>query len=316
MQKILKYINKIKKQEPQSPGNDYMSILQGAGISPVLADIGSSGISHKIWEPIASESLLIGFDPDTRNPNKTFGKGYSRNILVNKAVSPDDMVDTINFVLTEYPSCSSTLEPDMESLSSFSFRDYFRPVSRVDVAATSINRVMGDEGLEAIHWIKLDSQGIDLRLLKSIQDKYFDRLLAVDIEPGLVRAYQEEDLFTNCHSWLIEHGFWMSRLEYQAYPKIRPDTLAEMAQRKGLDPQVMMRRLPKAPTAVEGRYLREINWLAKSGRDGRALILAGIFGLLDGQNGYAYDVASLYIDRFGKDNSAEELMTAALADND
>ena len=78
----------------------------------------------------------------------------------------------------------------------------------------------------------------------------------------------------------------------------------------------MMRRLPKAPTAVEGRYLREINWLAKSGRDGRALILAGIFGLLDGQNGYAYDVASLYIDRFGKDNSAEELMTAALADND
>jgi hypothetical protein len=314
IQKILNYLKKGSVKTPRTEAIDYTTILQSADISPVLADVGSSGTSHGIWDPIASESLVIGFDPDTRNPDENFGVGFSRKLLVNKAVSPRDDTDTVSFILTEYPSCSSMLEPDMDSLSSFSFRDYFRPVDRVNVAATSINRVMDTEELEEIHWLKLDSQGVDLRILKSIRSSYFNRLLAVDIEPGLVRAYQEEDMFTDCHAWLINHGFWMSRLEYQAYPKIRPETMADMAKWTGVDPQLMIRSLPKAPTAIEGRYLREVDWLDCSGQGKRALILAGVFGLLDGQKGYAYDVASLYVNRFGRDTGVEQLMEAAIGD--
>lgn len=290
----------------------YASLLRSAGLSPVLADVGSSGASHRIWQPIASESLVIGFDPDTRNPDKTFGKGYARAILVDKAVSDDDTAATVDFILTEYPGCSSMLEPDIDALSSFSFRDYFRPVNRETVTATSLNRTIESENLEAIHWIKLDSQGADLRLLQSLADRYQNHLMAVDIEPGLIKAYKDEDLFTDCHAWLINEGFWMSRLEYQAYPKIRPGTLADMSNYAGVDPKQLMKQLPKAPTAVEGRYLREVDWLKSTGQKTETLILASVFGLLDGQYGYAYDIASLYIECFGDDLYTQKIMEIAL----
>ena len=289
-----------------------VDLLRAAGLAPVLVDVGSAGISHQIWQPIASQSVVVGFDPDSRNQDKAFGKGYARAVMVDKAVSPDDTAESVDFILTEYPSCSSMLEPDLEQLSSFSFRDFFRPVRRCTVPATSLNRIIEAEQLGTIHWIKLDSQGADLRLLQSLGLPHWKKLLAVDIEPGLIKAYKGEDLFTDCHSWLIDQGFWMSRLEYQSYPKLRPETLDELSEHTGIDREQLMRRLPRAPTAVEGRYLREVAWLRDSAEGPAALVLASVFGLLDGQFGYAYDVASAYTERFGNDELAGAMRKLAV----
>ena len=293
--------------------DECVQILRAASLSPVLIDIGSAGVSHAIWHHIASASTTVGFDPDTRNADMTFGEGYARAILINKAVVPNDTIETVEFVLTEYPSCSSMLEPDMEALASFSFRDYFRPVSKGNAPATSLNRIIQEEKLDAAHWIKLDSQGADLRILQSLSDANLNNLLAVDIEPGLIKAYKNEDLFTDCHPWLIDQGFWMSRLEYQSYPKIRPESMKLLSQKTGIDCKHLMRRLTNAPTAVEGRYLREIRWLRSSGLESNDLLIAAVFGLLDEQYGYAYDVACLNRELFGSNELMLRIMDTAIA---
>ena len=48
----------------------------------MLADVGSAGVSHKVWQPIAPQSVLVGFDPDTRNRDTAFGRDYRRAVLV------------------------------------------------------------------------------------------------------------------------------------------------------------------------------------------------------------------------------------------
>lgn len=287
-------------------------LLGRSNLSPVLADIGSAGATHKVWQPIARESTLIGFDPDTRNKDKAFGEGYARAVLVEKAVTFNDGAETVEFILTNYPSCSSMLEPDLEALSSFSFRDYFRPVSRGTAPATSLKRVIAELHLGGINWLKLDSQGTDLRLLRSLDSQHLASLLAVDIEPGLIRAYKDEDLFSDCHPWLLEQGFWMSRLEYQSYPKLRPETLSGLAADSGIEARQLTGRLRKAPTAVEGRYLREVAWLAASAENADLLVLAFVFGLLDEQLGYAYDVACLGSERFGNDERMGKMKALAV----
>jgi hypothetical protein len=287
-------------------------LLSQANLSPVLADVGSAGATHKVWQPIAPESVLVGFEPDTRNRDQTFGQGYRRAVLVEKAVSFDDHAESVEFILTDYPSCSSMLEPDLEALSSFSFRDYFRPVSRGTAPATSLNRVIAELDLAGINWLKLDSQGADLRLLRSLDRQHLTRLLAVDIEPGLIKAYKDEDLFTDCHPWLLEQGFWMSRLEYQSYPKLRPESLSTLAADSGVETSRLTASLRKTPTAIEARYLREIAWLAASAESADLLVMAFVFGLLDDQLGYAYDVARLGMERFGGDERMERMRSLAL----
>ena len=277
------------------------SILKAADLRPVLADVGAAGNSPAIWQAIAPNSLLIGFEPDGRDPDATFGQGFADSVLIPKAVCAAPEADSVEFILTRYPSCSSMLPPDLDALESFAFRDLFEPISRQRAPATTLDKVIAETDAPGLHWIKIDSQGADLRILDSLSPANRDALLAVDIEPGLIHAYQGEDLFVHCHAWLLSQGFWLSRLDHQAYPKIRPATLAALARRKGMDPLIYMRGLPKTPTAIEGRYFRELRWLERPSIRKEDLLMSAAFALLDGQTPYAFDVSELYIERFGGD---------------
>ncbi len=298
--------------EPRVPDPRFSALIQASGITPVLVDVGAAGVAQSIWDPIAAHSVLVGFEPDTRNSPPNFGAGYQRAVLARKVVCADAAASTVQFILTEYPSCSSMLAPDMASLASFSFRDYFRPVSTAEVPATTLPKLIAEENLGGIHWLKVDSQGMDLRLVQSLGVDHLPQLLAVDIEPGLISAYLGEDLFTDCHRWLVGEGFWLSELKHQAYPKIRPESLATLADSLGVVDKDLARRLPKAPTAVEARYLREVDWLLSQPLTRGHFLLAGVFGLIDKQGGYTYDVACAYRERFGNDAHLERLLELAL----
>ena len=61
--------------------------------------------------------------------------------------------------------------------------------------------------LSGIDWLKTDSQGTDLRIFNSLRPEVRSRVLAIDIEPGLIDAYVGEDLFVDAHKEL--HPKWV-----------------------------------------------------------------------------------------------------------
>lgn len=284
-------------------------LLKEFGAQPTLMDIGSAGKSPEIWRPIAGASTLIGFEPDSRNPDKTFGQGFARAMMLDRVVVPDETAEEARFILTQYPSCSSLLEADLDSLASFSFRDYFLPVGTATFPATSLNRAFRQLGVAGVNWLKIDSQGLDLQLLRSIAPEYLDRLLVVDIEPGFIDAYKGEDLFPACHAWLKDHGFWLSELKTQAYPKVRPETL-DALEARGFDRKRVLAKITKSPTAAEGRYFRELSWVVKSQLEQESWITIFAFALACGLTGYALDLAAAFEQRFGDGNSAARRMSA------
>ena len=221
-----------------------------------------------------------------------------------------DGSSSVEFVLTQFPPCSSVLEPDLDALKEMIFHDYFVPESRASVPATNLEAVIADLGIERYDWVKLDSQGTDLRILQSLSETQLAKISAIEIEPGLIEAYQGEDRFPELHQFLLHSGFWLSDLNLQRYARVSPDSFRRLQSRCGI-PRLDA-YLKRSPTAAEGRYFRKINYLKQRG-DERQIVLAIVFGMLDDQLGYSFDALNVYRDRFGTTPFAQRAEQGILA---
>lgn len=284
--------------------------MKACDLAPVLMDIGAAGCSPKPWRPLAPTATIVGFEPDERNPDVKFGRGFKRSIMLSKVVVPDDQADEVDFILTENPSCSSLLEPDLEALGSFSFRDLFKVSRRTKLPATSLNRILAEHDLAGAHWIKVDAQGADLNLIKSLSEDNHRTLLAVDIEPGFIHAYKEEALFPECHTWLDQQGFWLADLQYQAYAKIRPETI-EFFEKQGWNKKKLIAGLKKSPTAAEAFYMRRVSWLEREAKDSKLWLLAFAIATASNHIGHALDVLRSYEAAFGSGTETGQMAKIA-----
>lgn len=266
--------------------NIFEVLLEKIGTRPVLVDIGASAGPPLLWQQIASHSIYVGFDPDSRDFQTSEESGYYKTYLVNKAVSCGDE-DEIEFYLTTSPYCSSTLHPDSKALSDFLFADRFEIIRRGKVRADNLNSILQALSLDRIDWLKVDSQGTDLRIFNSIADNLRNQVLAIDVEPGLIDAYENEDLFVDVHRALTRAGFWLSNLTAQGAVRLKRKT----AEALSLSEADIYRNVRLTPAWCEARYFRTLQFLTDRRFDPSGFVLSWIFAMMDGQYGFALDVA-------------------------
>jgi len=136
--------------------------------------------------------------------------------------------------------------------------------------------------------------------------------LAIDIEPGLLDAYQEEDLFPEAHTKFSSEGFWLSDITVKGPVRINQRSLTKL---KEINPEYSLmyigRNLKKCPGWVEARYLRTISHLESINSPARNYVLLWVFSMLDQQYGYCLDIASAYKDKFGDDHTFNVLWNTA-----
>ena len=294
-------------------GAAFERLLSGLDFGPVLIDIGASGAPPAIWRPIAPHSVYVGFDPDLRDMQQTTGQSYARSVIINEAVAADTGRTHAHFYFTKSPPCSSTLEPDAPSLAEYLFAELFVVEREADVPATTLDAVLDRLALPGIDWLKTDSQGIDLRLFESLKPDRRTKVLALDLEPGLIDAYLGEDLFVDAHKQLLRTGFWLSNLEVMGTVKMRHATLNRLKRLEAapaLDDAV--RALRVSPGWVNSRYLRSLPSLAQGDFGKRDYSVLWVFACLDGQYGFACDLAVDYEQRFGQDDISHLMLTEAL----
>ena len=266
---------------------DYL--LQHFAIEPVLVDVGASGEAVSAWQSVASRAFYVGFDPDSREMSDTCGRGFARSVIINQAVAAT--AGEASFYLTRSPQCSSTLLPDKEALADYLFSDLFEVEQRVSTKTTTLDLVLENLKLSRIDWLKIDTQGTDLRIFNSIDQSVRRSILCVDVEPGLIHAYQGEDLFVDTHRELMRQGFWLSNLNVRGNVRMKPKSAqAALQSDENLRHDVLMSKAGFAPGWAEARYLRSLDSLSAdcSARD---LVLLWGFSLLNGHFGHAFEVA-------------------------
>jgi hypothetical protein len=286
-------------------------LLVDNDITPLLVDVGASIGPPEAWEPIAPSSIYLGFDPDQRDTHQLEGSPFLKAFVVNQAVVADPG-NRAHFFLTRSPYCSSTLRPREADLADYIFSDLFDVEREVDVAAGTIEQALDQLQLKAVDWLKTDSQGTDLRLYTSLSRAARAGILAVDVEPGLIDAYEGEDLFVDAHARLVADGFWLSRAAVQGTVRMNRAVAKRVGAKNGLSVDDISNSVRPSPGWIEARYLRRIDRVEASERTDRLILLA-VFAMLDEQYGFAIDVAEQLRGSQGSAAIADALTDEAVA---
>jgi FkbM family methyltransferase len=274
----------------------------------MLLDVGASGEPPPIWRDIAPHSTYIGFDPDLREIHEERLGHYRASVIIPAAITEKTGVSAIPFYLTASPFCSTTLGPNPKATSHWLEADKFVVQSETTLRATTLDAVLADRKVQTVDWIKLDTQGTDLRLINSLSADMMSRLMAIDTEPGLIEIYQDEDMFVDVHRDLTGQGFWLSHIHTGGFLRMRRDTLEAVGRGKGaIDEAYIRRNVRKTPAYFEARYLRTTEWLAEHDLSAREYLVLGVFALVDGQFGFALDVHRDIERRFGATDQSRAL---------
>lgn len=293
--------------------NPLSQVLSALDATPVLMDIGASGQPPPIWQGLAPHSVYVGFDADSREIHEGKVAGFRRSVIINEAVTHEPGASDLVFYLTRSPYCSTTLAPNPPATAPWIERDYFDVLSTARVRATTIDCVLKRLNLAGIDWLKLDTQGIDLRLINSVSPDVFTKILAIDTEPGLIEIYQAEDMFVDVHRDLTKKGFWLSDVHIGGFLRMRRTTLDETARaNEGVDERFVRDSVRTSPAYIEARYLRTLDWLADAALSEREYALLWVFALTDSQLGFALDIGSEFQRRFGANEAWRTLNGATL----
>jgi hypothetical protein len=263
---------------------------------PVLLDVGASGEIHPKWQKIAKYSICIAFDADDRefgytvNEAKGYRKLYVFNTLVTNSTTPE-----ADFYLTRSPYCSSLLEPDHASLDRYNFGNLFEITKTVRLKTVHLQHALREIGIDKIDWFKTDSQGTDLRIFASLGEEITNRVLVAEFEPGIIDGYKGEDKLCNLMSFMDNRPFWMNDINICGVQRISKEALVDLSLRK-VQPSLNVR---KSPCWAEVSYFNSFGVQACY-LDLRDYLLGWIFALIEGQTGFALDIALQGKQRFGE----------------
>lgn len=194
---------------------------------PVLIDIGASGKIHSIWKKIAPYAICIAFDADDRDfghVKEETGK-YHKLYTYNCIVSDQD-IDESDFYLTQSPHCSSLLPPDEQAVADLAFAEKFQVTKVVKIKTTTLPKILKELNLNYVDWFKSDSQGIDLRLFKSLGQDIISKVITAEFEPGIMDSYVGEDKLYKILEYMDQtQDFWAADMIIKGDRKITPHNL-------------------------------------------------------------------------------------------
>jgi len=178
----------------------------------VVIDVGARGGASSEWMRIGKAISLIGFEPDEKECDKlnnSKSKGKLKQIYYPYAIAGKEGIR--NFYLTRRRTVSSLYKPIQAEWKKYgiigSERNRRAEVERVvKVDAITLDDFCKIQKLKP-DFLKLDTQGSELEILKSGFKKHIDSLIGLEIEVEFTPLYHGQALFSETEIFLRERGF-------------------------------------------------------------------------------------------------------------
>lgn len=255
---------------------------------PVLIDIGASDSLPIEWQRIAKYSICIAFDADERKMGYIESeKSKFRKLYIYHSLVSDKIRRRNNFYLTNSPYCSSILEPNNESLKNWDFYNLFLVNKKVKLRSTTLPVVLKELHLNKIDWFKSDSQGIDLRLFRSLGKNIIIKVLVAEFEPGIIDVYKKEDKLHHILAYMDNFPFFVCDMKTGGSLRINEKIVANVF--SNFQRKILNYIANKSPGWVEISYVNTLeNTKMFSKRD---FLLSWVFSFIKNQLGFALEIS-------------------------
>jgi len=189
----------------------------GKHVTTVL-DVGARWGMDDAWYRIRPLAKLVGFEPDPdecgRLNRQVRQRGETHHYYVPKALGSHSGPATL--YLTKEPACSSLYRPDQRLPERFPALEVIRLIDQRQVMLTTLEAWAAAEMVDEIAFVKLDTQGAELDILRGA-GPLLDSCLGVEVEVEFNPIYAGQPLFADVDAYLRGRGFSLWRLSNMAH---------------------------------------------------------------------------------------------------
>ncbi|MDQ6909208.1 MAG: FkbM family methyltransferase [Actinomycetota bacterium] len=221
----------------------------------VVMDIGCRWGFADVWSDLGNQAVTIGFDPDVEECERLREHYDDHPGVQIVPLALGSRAGSATMHITEDPGGSSLLPAAEDAVENHPGLVEGRVVKTHPVELTTIDEWCGSEGRSDADFIKLDTQGTELDILRG-GENLLQTVRAVEVEVEFNELYTGVPLFGEVDRYLREQGFVLWRL----------DNLAHYAQR-GASRGVVVRNsqhVSFGPHDVEsehfGMHLGQLYW--------------------------------------------------------
>jgi len=177
-------------------------IIQVLGLEKfTLVDVGVAEDFNNCWRAVGDYLFAVGFEPNKEEFDRLNSKNKKNSKYYNCCLA--EKPSQINFFLNQEVKCSSCLKPNYKFLKRFPWLERFNLVKQISMQAESLDHLSLSRNID---FIKLDTQGYDLDILKG-GEKTLESVCGLEVEVEFSTLYDKQPLFSDVDQYLRGLGF-------------------------------------------------------------------------------------------------------------
>ncbi len=169
--------------------------------------MGAAGGLAERWQPYHSFVRTLGFEPNASEFAKL--RVGSQDRLIHAAGAGHDGEGTL--YLTKFWSNSSMLPPNDDVIRELEWSDDHLVTKKEIVPCMTVDTACRESRLK-IDYLKVDTQGTELDILKGAEQQLRLQTVCVEVEVEFCELYRGQALFSDVDHYLREQGFYLHEL--------------------------------------------------------------------------------------------------------
>jgi FkbM family methyltransferase len=177
--------------------NKYFELLSR---NIVLCDVGARGGLEKPWLSHSNSISVVGFEPDKKEYHELNHNKNKNDIILPYALYNKESALSLN--LTNSRGCSSIYLPNYQFLDRFPDSKRFSVEEKCPIETTTLDKLHENKKIENIDFIKLDTQGSELEILKGGSKFLNNSIIGLQVEVEFKTMYESQPLFSDVDKYI------------------------------------------------------------------------------------------------------------------
>lgn len=178
-----------------------------------IIDVGALNGVKEPWNKYLNAIQVIGFEPQEET------KKTAPTSLKMDSVALYDKQGVATMYITKRSDSSSLLKPNTDILDRYINSESFNIEREIEVETDTLDNQTRKHGIDFLDFIKLDTQGSELNILKNSQEILNNSVFGIEVEVNFINRYVGQNNFSEVDQFLIQNNFELFDLQFRFHKR-------------------------------------------------------------------------------------------------